>query len=227
VIAEYLNRLAGALSFDPSLARRVRDELADHLLEKVAADPGGDRRAAEERALAACGDPRALAAEFALLALTRPTRRLAVGLPVGIAAVFLVMEARVAWYAAMQWTLCDELKAVARFVLSLDAYAFLAAVAIGVGGCVHFGWRRLFSHPHPRPLRGFCRVSAMATGALVVSIASDGVLTALRLRGVGMSPATVVPLLSMAAEIAPAIVLIATIRTLARRAASTAALRDM
>jgi dsRNA-specific ribonuclease len=42
VISDYLESLVGALSFDRSLSRRVRQEVEDHLREAVAADPMGD-----------------------------------------------------------------------------------------------------------------------------------------------------------------------------------------
>ncbi len=129
MIADYLDRLAGALSFDRALARRVREEIEDHLREAAAADPTEDRRAAERRAIADCGDPRVIAAEFAVVALAKRTRRLGVGIPLVIAGVFIAMKARTAWYWALQWVLCDNVKPVAAVVGSIDGYAFLAAVA--------------------------------------------------------------------------------------------------
>jgi hypothetical protein len=39
VISDYLDTLAGALSFDRSLSGRVRQEVEDHLRGAVAADP--------------------------------------------------------------------------------------------------------------------------------------------------------------------------------------------
>jgi hypothetical protein len=43
VICDNLESLAGALSFDRSLSRCVRQEVEDHLWEAVAADPIGNR----------------------------------------------------------------------------------------------------------------------------------------------------------------------------------------
>jgi hypothetical protein len=57
MISAYLESLAGALSFDRSLSRCVRQEVEDHLWEAVAADPISDRLEAERRAIANFGDP--------------------------------------------------------------------------------------------------------------------------------------------------------------------------
>jgi hypothetical protein len=57
VIYDYLESLAGALSFDRSLSRCVQQEVEDHLWEAVATDPIGDRLEAERRAIANFGDP--------------------------------------------------------------------------------------------------------------------------------------------------------------------------
>ena len=52
MISDYLESLVGALSFDRSLSRRVRQEVEDHLREAVAADPVRDGIEAERRAIA-------------------------------------------------------------------------------------------------------------------------------------------------------------------------------
>ena len=43
MIAAYAELLAGKLDFNPSLSRRVRQEVQDHLWEAAAADPSGGR----------------------------------------------------------------------------------------------------------------------------------------------------------------------------------------
>lgn len=60
--------------------------------------------------------------------------------------------------------------------------------------------------------------------ALVVCVAADGVLTSLRLIGAQWSIASLVPLISVAIEIACAAVLVSSLRAMARRAAGTARL---
>src|SRR4030095_10215530 len=58
----------------PALARRVGREVEDHLLEVVEGDPAADRQEAERRAVASFGEPRALAAQFAVVSLAAPAR---------------------------------------------------------------------------------------------------------------------------------------------------------
>ena len=229
MIADYLDRLAGALSFDRSLARRVREEIEDHLQEAAAADPTADRLEAERRAIADCGDPRAIAAEFAVVALARANPEARRRRSVAIAGVLVAMKARVAWYWALQWVLCDDVKPVAAVVGSIDGYAFLAAVVIGIVGSTYVSGRRIPSRFQPeycRQIHRFRQFCAVATGALVLSVMSDAVLTTIRLLGTEASAAFFIPILTIAFEIAAAGVLIALIRDLARRTTSMAALQD-
>jgi hypothetical protein len=87
VISDYLDSLAGALRFNQSLSGRVRQEVEDHLREAVAADPTGNWAEAERRAIARFGDPRILAAQFALVSLVKQARSLA-------AAIILMVAGR-------------------------------------------------------------------------------------------------------------------------------------
>src|SRR6478752_6702716 len=105
MIATYLEELAGALSFDPALSRRVAREVEDHLREAIEADAAGDREEAERRAVAGFGEPRALAVQFAAVSLARRTRRVGLAVVLAVVAVLAAMKARVAWYAAMEWAL--------------------------------------------------------------------------------------------------------------------------
>ena len=89
VISSYLERPARELEFDPSLSRRVRREVEDPLREAVAADPTPDRVEAERRAVARFGDPREIAAQFAVVSLARQARRIGVGAVLVIGLVFI------------------------------------------------------------------------------------------------------------------------------------------
>ena len=102
MISDYLESLAGALRFDRSLSRRVRQEVEDHLSEAVAAHPGSDRPEAEQRAIANFGDPHVIAAQFAVVSVAKQTRRAGAAIILVIAGVFIAMKARVAWYAMTQ-----------------------------------------------------------------------------------------------------------------------------
>jgi hypothetical protein len=227
MISAYLDSLAGALSFDRSLARCVRQEVEDHLREAVAADPVGGGLAAERRAIARFGDPHLIAAQFAVASLARQSKRAGAVVILAIAGTFVVMKARVAWYAMMESVLSDELKVIGAIVGAIDRYAFWLSVGIGLAAWLYISSRRIPAAFHPayrRQLRCFLLLCIAAAAALAVSVISDGVLTALRLPVTDLCAASLVPLFSMAIEIACAGVLVVQIGAVAQREASTAAL---
>jgi hypothetical protein len=227
VISDYLDSLARALDFDRSLSRCVRQEVEDHLWEAVAADPTGNRLEAERRAIAHFGDPHVIAAQFALISLVKQARRTAAAIIAIIFGVFIAMKARVAWYAVTQWAMSDDMKAVSGIVLLIDRYSFWVSVFLGIAGFVYIGVRRvplavhLACHKH---LRRFFLLCTVATGALIVSVISDGVLTAFQLRGTQWSTGSLIPILSMAFEIACVGVLVFQIRFITQRTTCTAGL---
>jgi len=227
VISDYLESLVGALSFDRSLSRRVRQEVEDHLREAVAADPMGDGIEAQRRAIANFGDPHVIAAQFAVVSLVQQTKRVGVAIILVVAGVFIVMKARVAWYAMMQCAISDEIRTVSGIVGLIDRYAYWLSVIIGIGGWAYISGLRVpaaFYTAYRKQLRRSFLLCTAAAGALVVSVISDGVLTALRLPGTELSAEFLIPIFSMAIEIACAGVLVFQIRTITQRATSAAAL---
>jgi hypothetical protein len=229
VIPDYLDALARALSFDPSLSRRVRREVEDHLLDAIAADPARDRREAERRAVARFGEPHAIAAEFARVSVARQARSLAAAIVVMIFVVFIAMKARVAWYAATQWTMAADMRPAGEIVLLIDRYAFWTSVILGIAGFAYMVGHRILSPFHrarDRHLRHASLLCAIATAALLVSVISDGLLTAFWLRETLLRAESLVPIFSMALEVACVGVLVWQIRAIARRAACTRALEN-
>jgi hypothetical protein len=229
VIPDYLDALARALSFDPSLSRRVRREVEDHLLDAIAADPARDRREAERRAVARFGEPHAIAAEFARVSVARQARSLAAAIVVMIFVVFIAMKARVAWYAATQWTMAADMRPAGEIVLLIDRYAFWTSVILGIAGFAYMVGHRILSPFHrarDRHLRHVSLLCAIATAALLVSVISDGLLTAFWLRETLLRAESLVPIFSMALEVACVGVLVWQIRAIARRAACTRALEN-
>jgi hypothetical protein len=227
VISQYLESLAAALSFDPSLSRRVRQEVEDHLWGAVAGDPRGDGLEAERSAIANFGDPQLIAAQFAMVSLARRTKGVGIALILVIAGVFITMKARIAWYAVMQCAVSDDIRAVSGIVGSFDRYAFWLSVIIGIGGWAYVCGRGIPVEFHPgcrNQLRRFRWLCTAATGALVVSVISDALLTALRLPGAELSAESLLPIFSIAIEVACAGVLVFKIRGIMQRETSTAAL---
>lgn len=227
MISDYLESLVDALNFDRSLSRRVQEEVEDHLREAVAAEPRCDGPEAERRATANFGDPYAIAAQFAVVSLAKRTRSLGNAVILVIAGIFITMKARVAWYAVMQCAIGDDIRAVSGIVSSIDRYAFWLSIIIGIGGWAYICGRRIpaeFHAGYRKQLRRFRWLCTAATSALVVSVISDVLLTALRLPGAELSAESLLPIFSIAIEVACAGVLVFQIRSITQRATSTAAL---
>ena len=224
MIANYLDDVGSALGFDRTLSDRVRAEIEDHLYQAVAAVPAAERDDAERWAIARFGPPHVLAAQFAAVALERRARWLGIAVVLAIAAVLVAMKARVAWYAATQWTLDADLRAVADAVILVDRCAFWLSAVVGVAALAWLWHGRgdLTGRHHCR-LRGPCLLCTAAVVALGVTVSGDGVLTALK---VGWDPciAALVPLVSLALEIACASAVGILIANTVRRVTRTAAL---
>ncbi len=230
MIENYLELLTHELDFDRLPSRCVRQEVEDHLWEAVAADPTGNASEAQRQAIANFGDARTIAAGFAVVSLARHSRRASIAALLLIVSVFIAMKARVAWFAATQWAVSDDMSAASQLVGLVDRYAFFLSVIIGLGGWVYVRSRQIPAALGPvyhRQLRRFFLLSSAAAATLIVSVISDAVLTALRLRGTDLSAISLVPILSIAIEVACVGVLIFRIRGVTLRAASTAALTRM
>ncbi|HEY1257947.1 MAG TPA: hypothetical protein VGF34_01765 [Stellaceae bacterium] len=209
------------------MSQRVRQEVEDHLRQAVGADPVGDGIEAEQRAIANFGDPHVIAAQFALVSLAQHIKRVGGAIILLIAGVFIAMKARVAWYAIVRCAVSDDTRIFSTIAGSIDRYSFWVSVIIGIGGWAYISRHRIRAGSHaayPRELRRFFLLYAAATGSLVISVISDGVLTTLRLPGAGLSAQFLVPIFSMAIEIACAAALVLQIRGIAQRATATAAL---
>jgi hypothetical protein len=108
------------------------------------------------------------------------------------------MKARIARYAVMQCAISDD-RAVSEIVGLIDRYSFWLSVIIGIGGWAYISGRRIpaaFYSADRRQLRRFFLLCIAATGALVVSVVSDGVLTAFRLRGTELWVEFLIPIFS-------------------------------
>jgi hypothetical protein len=227
LISGYAESLASELNFDRSLSRCVRQEVEDHLREAAAADPEGGIFEAERRAIANFGNPRAIAAQFAIVSLAKQNRRLGTAAVLAIAGVYLAMKARVAWYAAMDLAINEDMRTAAGIVIQIDHYATWLSIIIGMTGWVYVSRRGApasFSPAYRRYLRRSFLLCTAATGAVGASVISDAALTALTLSGKGLAVEFVIPMISMAIEIACAGVLVFRVRCMTQRTASTAAL---
>jgi len=218
-IADYLAALSRELRFDPALSRRVCAEVEDHLRDAAAAGTGADR---ERAAVARFGAPGILARQFAAPALLRQARGAGYGAALAVLCSFLAMEFRLAWYVASGWPLGDDraLATIRTVALSIDRSAFALAVIAGLGGLAYGRRARIaaaLDGACRSRLRRFFALSALATAALLVTVASDMVLTALRLAESSLRLASLLPITLIATEIAVAALFTVHLRTLARR----------
>jgi len=93
----------------------------------------------------------------------------------------------------------------------IDRYAFWLSVVIGIGGWAYICGRRIpaaFHAGYRKELRRFRWLCTAATGAVIVSVISDALLTALRLPGAELSAESLLPIFSIAIEVACAAALV-------------------
>jgi hypothetical protein len=227
VISAYLDTLSAALSFDPHLAQRVRHEVEDHLQQAIAAGRSSDGIAAERRAIAAFGEPEALAAQFAAISIAEQVRKLGLALVLVIASVLIAMKGRVAWYAIAGGGAGHDQTAVTAIIGSIDRYAFWLSVFIGACGFAY-----VMSQPIPlfadrryrKQLRRVLALCLAAITSLVLSVISDGALTAIGLTRAELGAGSLVPIGTMAFEIACVGILVLQFRVMRRRVVSAATL---
>jgi hypothetical protein len=205
VISEYLERLSAALSFDRALARRVRQEVEDHLQQVIAADPSNGSIAAEQRAIAEFGDAQAIAAQFAMISVAEQMKKLGTALILVIAGVFVTMKGRVAWYAITGGDPGHDMTPVTRIVASIDRYSFWLSVLIATVSFAYVMGRpipTLVDARYRKQLHCMLVSCLAAITSLFLSVISDGVLTAIRLMGAELCSWSLVPIGTMAIEIA-------------------------
>ena len=136
------------------------------------------------------------------------------------------MKARVAWYTIMQCSISDEARAASGIVGFIDRCSFWLSVIMGIGGWAYISGRRIpaaFSMGYRKQLRHFFLICGAASSTLAVSVISDGVLTALRLPEAELSAEFLIPIFSIAIEVACAGALVFQIRSITQRATSAAA----
>jgi hypothetical protein len=223
-ISDYLDTLTSELSFDPPLARRVRLEVEDHLHEAAAGDASVE---AQQRAVRAFGDAREIARQYTALSLLRQTRRTGAIVVLAVAGIYLTMKSRLAWYGLMQWMLTADLQDYGRLGLAINRCTFTLALLLGIAGWVYIGSRQVsatFHTAYRDQLRRGLAIAMAAACPLILSIVTDTVMTGLRLSSVQAGALALVPLLTIAAEMTLAILLVTEIYKTVRRAGRASSL---
>jgi hypothetical protein len=221
MIAAYLKRLEAALADDPALAAQVLQEVRDHLEEALAADHSGDRCAAERRVIERFGDPRELAAQFAPVSLAQHTRRAGMAIMVATAMIMLMMKARVLWYGVVEWKLSEPVQALASRIIMVDRYAFWLAAGGAVASALYIARQPVpacLNAHYQKHVQRAAGLFILATIPLGISVTSDLALTILQLPTV-LSPAALIPVISISVEIGCIIAAALMVGNAARRAA--------
>jgi len=217
-VADYLDALARELSFDRALSRRVHAEVEDHLREAAAARPGGPSPDNQRHVIAEFGDPGELAMSYMSASLLSQMRRAAGATLLAVIAIFVAMEARIAWYGLLDWK--SDPHWLTAPGLWLDRWAFAIALLIALAGCFYAATRRApprFREDYGRELDHCITLCAAAAVALLVTVFTETVLTGVRLFGWGLRWEILIPVGSLAAEIAAAALLIWQIREMVRK----------
>ena len=229
-VAEYLDALTHELRFDGELARRVRREVEDHLCDAVADESIGDDVETARRAIARFGQPRDIARGYVPSSLSRQVRQVGGVLVVAIAALLVLMKGRAVLYDTLQWQLHADWVGIAAAGKTIDIHAFRAALIAGVVGWLYIASRRVPAFP-PANYRSQVNrclfLPLVASIMLLGAVCLDTFLAALRLHDARPSLALLIPLGSIAVEMA----LVATIavllcRTIYRTALAAALLAD-
>jgi hypothetical protein len=202
-IADFGRAVARELSFDPRLARRLRAEVEDHLHEALAdrADCRGENRLAE--AIGAFGDPRAFARQFLATALLSLARRAAAVMALAVVGMFGAMETRAVWYGWVNWPASDQVRAANAIGHPVDRFAFVLAAALALSALVYVIARRAPVRFYPTFGReiGLCiKLNTAVALALIGAMATELVLTGVRLFEAGLDARALVPFVSLMLE---------------------------
>jgi hypothetical protein len=206
-IADFGSAVARELSFDPRLARRLRAEVEDHLHQALAdlGDPHGENRLAE--VMCAFGDPRAFARQFLATAMLSLARRAAAVTALAVVGMFGAMEARAAWYGWVNWPVNDNVRAANAIGHPVDRFAFALAAAFALSALAYVGTRRAPVRFYPTFGReiGYCiKLNAAVALALMSAMATELLLTGVRLFGAELEARALVPFVSLMLEAAVA-----------------------
>ena len=103
------------------------------------------------------------------------------------------------------WNAGHDVSPATRVIAAIDRYAFWSAVMIAVGAFAYLAVRPVVpvvQHGFRRRVRRVRLLGIAATAPLALSVMSDGAVTSIQLAGAGLSIASLVPIATMAIEIA-------------------------
>jgi hypothetical protein len=227
LIADFAQRLADELRFDPALARRARVEVEDHLWEVVAHDATGESPDAQREAIAAFGQPRQLARQYVAASLMSQARRGTAAIGLTMVAVFGAMKARALWYGLAQWEPTEHLQAANAIGLPIDRFAFALAFALALVALAYVNTRWATADSEMLLGRVYSRCIVLwgaAALALLVAVSTEAILTGIRLLESEACASVFVPVCLLTLEAAAAGAIVASISAMVRRRSAAAQL---
>jgi hypothetical protein len=162
-----------------------------------------------------------------MISVAEQMRKLGIALILVIAIVFVAMKGRVAWYAVMGSTTDHDMTTVTSVVASVDRYSFWLSVVIGAGSFAYVLGRPIPALVDARYRKGLrcALISCLAAIVLLVlAVISDGVLTTIRLVRAELCASSLVPIGTMAIEIACVGIMLFQFWIMRQRTASAASL---
>jgi hypothetical protein len=217
-VTDYLAALARELDFDLALLRRVRCEVEDHLWQAAEAR-GGPSVENQREAIMGFGEARELARGYVAASMLAQIRWAGGAMILAATAIYVAMEARVAWYGWTRWEPTPDYTAVSAFARPIDHYATMLAIIGALIGCAYIATRRAPSRvdrSYRKQLDRCIVLCGASATALSLCVGAEAVLTGVGLSGTRWSSATVVPVLSLLVEIAAVIGFVLSIRATIR-----------
>jgi len=135
-------------------------------------------------------------------------RRAAAVTALAVVGMFGAMEARAAWYGWVNWPVSDQARAANAIGHPIDRFAFALAAAFALSALAYVIARRAPVRFYPTFGReiGFCiKLNAAVALALMGAMASELVLTGVRLFGAELGARALVPFISLMLEAAVAV----------------------
>lgn len=194
-VASYLDGLCEALSFDAALSLRVREEVAFHFQEAIAAG------LAPHEAVVRFGPVRDIAAEYAATSLTGRAKSSALIFLLGVLTVYMAMRGRVAWWGPSD---LPHLSVIAAMLVPFMRGAFWLALFSGLLYWAISSRISFAREPSGRLRAVLSRAIVFSAGAAVVSaacVAADAILVSIRIWETPWSSESMIPAVLLAAEI--------------------------
>jgi hypothetical protein len=203
LIDNYLSKLAAELSFDERLARRVCDEVADHLWETMDAISSDNTPEAQRQAIASVGSVHDVAAQYLPLSLFAQARRVGGYGMLAIAGIVIGMKGCNAWYKITQVAVSPDLQTFDHIGTLIDRSASLFALITGIIGWAYITFGEVptdLKAEHSKRLSRSLMIFSLVTSALILSIGSDAVVIGLRVSAATASATSAIPVLLIGLE---------------------------